>query len=361
MTKNISSLLLSLSVLLSALNSCAADSEAKINDEIPVGIERLSESVLVLTDVPPNGNVTAISTSRGIVVIDTGVSRSFGHGFRRIIERELKRSDFAYVINTHADRDHTFGNQAFRDATIVGHENCYLALDELKKTWDVEKKEYVSLHRERAARGRGKLKEMTSDSDQAGAERRRIAANELIASDLSSGQEIIFPDITFDDEMTLRSGDMSLRLYYLGEGHSNSDILVHVPQESLVVAGDAFIRNMLVCYAKCDKFDMARYFEILNTVLDAGDKVVYVTSGHGSSMTGKELLARRDYLGGLMEAIKRGYAEGLDLETVKRRLPLRDHSGLIDLIGRTPTGLENEHTGLIEKYWSVLQGASAGE
>lgn len=358
---SISGLLLSLFVLLSPLNCGGNGNEAKINDDIPVGIERLSKRALVLTDVPPSCNVTAIASSEGIIVIDTGVARSFGEGFRRIIEREFKRNDFAYVINTHADRDHTFGNQMFGDVTIIGHKNCRQALGELKMAWDVKKNEYVSLHKDRAERSLRELKEISADSDQADVLRRQIATNNFIASDLANGQEIILPNKIFEDSLTLRSGDITLSLYYLGEGHSNCDVLVHVPQESLIVVGDAFIRTMLICYMKQDKFDMARYSKILNKVLNDGTHVKYVVCGHGSFMTGEELCARRDYLDGLLEDIGQGHLESLDFETVRKGLSLDGFYNLARIIGRTPVELEDEHAALIEKYWSMLQSSSPSE
>ncbi len=359
--KSISSLLLPILVLLSPLNCRETINEAKIIDEIPIGIERLSERVLILNDVPPNGTVTAISTSKGIIVIDTGVSWSFGYGLRRIIERELKRTDFAYVVNTHADRDHTFGNQAFGDVTIIGHENCLRALRELKMAWDVKRDEYVSLHKERAAQGLRELKGMDTDPDRAAVKRRQVAANDRIASDLAEGQEIVLPSRTFDDRMALHSGDITLYLYYLGEGHSDSDILIHVPQENLIVAGDAFIKSMLICFMKQDRFDMARYSEILNTVLNGNAPVKYVICGHGSFMTGEELISRREYLDSLLEGIRQGRAEGLDFETVRRRLALDGYSDLTRLIGKAPVELEEEHAAIIQKYWSMLQSSNPSE
>lgn len=359
--KSISILILPIFALLSPINCRETVSETKIIDEIPVGIERLSERVLVLNDVPPNGSVTAISTGEGIIVIDTGVSWSFGYGFRRIIEREFKRTDFSYVINTHSDRDHTLGNQAFGGVTIIGHENCLKALRELKMAWYAKKNEYVSLHRERAERSLRELKEMAADSDEAGIKRRQLATNDLIASDLAEGQEIVLPTRTFDDCMTLIVGDIALHLYYMGEGHTDSDILIHVPQEKLIVAGDAFIKSMLICYMKRDKFDMARYSEILNTVLNGNAPVKHVICGHGSFMTGEELLARREYLDSLLESIGQGRAEGLDLETVSRRLLLEGYSNLARLIGKAPEELEEEHNALIEKYWSMLQSSNSSE
>ncbi len=353
--KKIFCLLISFFVLqLLLLNSQHVESIVTINTEIPVEVKRLSERVLVLTDVAPNGVVTAITTDKGIILIDTGVSWSFGREFRRIVEHEFKRNDFIYVINTHADRDHTFGNQAFKDAVIVGHENCHKSLQTLQREWDKRKDEYVSLHKGRAEKNIQELKETILDPDQASEKRRSVAINNVIASDLSEGQKIIPPIITFNDRMTLYSDDIDLHLYYMGEGHSDCDILVHVPQEGLIVAGDAFMKSMLIGYMKQDRFDMARYSEILNTVLNDRVRIKYAVCGHGPIMTFGELLAKRDYLKSLLEGIRQAYSDGADLKTVIQRLPLENYSHLTRLIGKTSAELNNEHKNIIEKYWSRL-------
>lgn len=356
MMKKMSVLLFPLLVPHVLLHSQEIKNEVRINNDILVNVKRLSKRVLVLNDVPPNGTVTAISTDKGNIIIDTGVSWSFGKSFRKIIEDEFKRADFAYVINTHADRDHTFGNQAFNDAAITGHNNCRRALQKLKIDWHVKKDEYITLHRTRADKNIQELKEMVLDFQQTRERRRLAAANNLIVSDLSEGQEIIPPAITFNDRMTLYCGDITLHMYYLGEGHSDCDILIHVPQESLIVAGDAFIKSMLICYMKQDKFDMARYSETLNAVLSGGRQTKYIVCGHGSPMTYDELLARRGYLDSLLEGINAGYSQKLDLDEVIKRLPLDSYSNLTGLIGKTSSELSEQHAEIIEKYWSLLQG-----
>jgi glyoxylase-like metal-dependent hydrolase (beta-lactamase superfamily II) len=359
--KKIFCLLFSLFVSLFLLYSQHIKSEVTINKEIPVEVKRLSERVLVLTDVSPNGVVTAISMDKGIIIIDTGVSWSFGKGFRRIVEHEFKRNDFIYVINTHADRDHTFGNQAFKDAIIVGHENCYKSLQRLKMEWDAKKNEYVSLHKSRAEKNIQEFKETIFNSDQVSRKRRLVATNKLIASNLSEGQEIILPTLTFNDQMTLHSGNITLHLYYLGEGHSDCDILIYVPQENLIVVGDALIKSMLICYMKQDKFDMSRYSEILNAVLNDSAQIQYAVCGHGSIMTFDELLARRDYLNDLLKGIKQGYVNGMDLELISKRFPLNNYSYLTRFINKSSIELKDQHTGIIEKYWSMLHGEGPNE
>jgi len=58
--------------------------------------------------------VIAINAKKGIVVIDAGISNSLTAKYRKIIEKEFNRKDFANLINTHSHWDHTGGNQVFR-------------------------------------------------------------------------------------------------------------------------------------------------------------------------------------------------------------------------------------------------------
>lgn len=354
-------LVLSPFVLIYPLHSQEVKRDTYVNEEITFEINRLSERVLVLANVSPNGIVTAISTVEGIIIIDTGISWSFGKRFRKIIEDEFKSNEFVYVINTHADRDHTFGNQIFNDAPIIGHENSYTALQRLKKEWDEKKNEYISLHTNRADSELQAMKEAPEDSDLVVKKRRSIAINKLIASDLSEGQVVIPPTLTFKKQSTLYAGEITLHLYYMGEGHSDCDILIHVPEENLVIAGDAFIQGMLICYLKQDKFDLSRYSEVINKILNTSTPVKFVVCGHGSIMTADELLIRRDYLFDLMQGIKEGYIHGLDMETIIGRFPLDNYSNLTRFFGEVSAELINQHTEIIEKYWNFLQDEGRDE
>ena len=134
----------------------------------------------------------------------------------------------------------------------------------------------------------------------------------------------------------------------MGEGHSDGDVLIHLPEDRLVVAGDAFIKSMLIGYMKQKQFDMARYSEVLNAVLDDRARIENVVCGHGPLMTHDDLLVRRDYLDSLLEDIRQAYSEGTDLETVIQRLPLENYSYLTRLIGKASAELYDEHKTIIE-------------
>jgi len=131
-----------------------------------------------------SGNVTVLLSDEGVVLIDD----KFEMDHEGIMEniRSLTDHPVRYVINTHLHQDHSGGNARMQalSADVIASENA-----------------------------------------------RRIMA-ETQASGL--------PNITMDDHLRVYLGDMPIDLYYFGRGHTDGDIVVHLPEERLVVTGDLF-------------------------------------------------------------------------------------------------------------------------
>ncbi len=79
-------------------------------------------------------SIVAFATDKGIVVVDTFGVPEVDTQLREVIARELGRSDFRVLINTHEHGDHTGGNSAYADCTIVGHERIAPGLEEAAGT-----------------------------------------------------------------------------------------------------------------------------------------------------------------------------------------------------------------------------------
>ena len=47
-------------------------------------------------------------------------------------------------------------------------------------------------------------------------------------------------DITFKDEFSLDMGDVHVEMKYFGKAHSNSDIIIHIPELKILFTGDLF-------------------------------------------------------------------------------------------------------------------------
>jgi len=137
-----------------------------------------------------------------VLLVDTRITHRQG---REIADdlRELTRDPVTIVVNTHWHHDHTFGNHTFRPVTIWGHERCPPRMLEL-------------------------------------GERMRASVAESLPDLAADVAEVIIdpPDRTFGEHARVEVGDRMIELRYLGRGHTDSDIVVEVPDAGVVFAGD---------------------------------------------------------------------------------------------------------------------------
>jgi len=145
--------------------------------------------------------IGVIGGASGLVVIDTRAS----HRLADELREELKAlpGSIAAVVNTHGHWDHVFGNGRFIESPIWGHVRC------------------ASMVVERGEEMRTKLIERaTSEAD--------------------DFREVVLtpPNRVLEDEATLDLGDRQVELRYLGLGHTDNDIVITVPDASLLFAGD---------------------------------------------------------------------------------------------------------------------------
>lgn len=131
-----------------------------------------------------SGNVTVLVGERAVVLIDD----KFPQNHDGIMEhvRSITDAPVRYVINTHLHPDHVGGNPALQElgADVLASENA-----------------------------------------------RRIMAEREVPG---------LPNITMGDFLRIYLDDMPIDLHYFGRGHTDGDIVVHLPEERLLVAGDLF-------------------------------------------------------------------------------------------------------------------------
>src|SRR3954451_20579996 len=151
-------------------------------------------------------NVTAIGSSRGLVVVDTHGSTAAGPTILDDLRRLGARS-VAAVVNTHWHWDHSFGNAAFReqdpDVPIHAHEDAARML--------ADKGEYM----------KGRFAESEDPH-----------RDDVVATDL------VIPDHTFSSTRSLDLGDRLVELVFPGRGHTDGDVLVRVPDVDVMLGGD---------------------------------------------------------------------------------------------------------------------------
>ena len=143
--------------------------------------------------------IGVIGGDTGLVVIDTRSSHRLADELRADLE-QLPGS-LAAVVNTHGHWDHAFGNARFLPAPIWGHVRCAAMIVE-----------------------RG--------------DEMRIRAKRSYPSEAIGEVELTPPTELFEESATLDLGDRQVELRYLGRGHTDNDIVVVVPDASVLFAGD---------------------------------------------------------------------------------------------------------------------------
>lgn len=262
----------------------AADSQSSPADY--VCIERLSSRVVLAywRGTDRRCSLTAIQSSKGLAIVDTEVSPRIMAPIKQRIEKIFGRSDWIYVINTHAHDNHAGGNSLFQGATIVGHEN--LAED---MQWLIDKQgqpEWKQRDLDRIAGSIRNLRALLPQAAGSQANTRPIHGEigfwELHARDLREGYQIVKPSLTFSGRHTLDLGDLQLELVFFGKGHSLSDTLVYIPQEKLLVTGAiVYQRGQLPeIGARTELRDVERFLTILDGFLAPDVRIDRVVPSH---------------------------------------------------------------------------------
>ena len=149
-------------------------------------------------------NSGIIVGDNSVLVIDSLRVPSFARDLIKDI-RHITDKPVQYVIDTHSHWDHTWGNEEFPEATIIGHENCYDEMVDVE--WNRQWKDKIK------------------------------AANDPWSEEAQS-VNITPPSVTFETSMRLFFGGREIILKYLGKAHTSGDIVIHLPGEKLLFTGD---------------------------------------------------------------------------------------------------------------------------
>lgn len=214
-------------------------------------VQKLAEGVYAVIRKEPPGlmvdaNNVFIINDDDVVVVDANgapsITREVLNALRKLTSKPVK-----YVINTHWHDDHIRGNQVYRDAfpgvEFIGHAAMR---DYLPNQGAVNRKQFLdsapqflqvikgSLEKNKSLTGQ----DLTPEERDSYSSDIRLA--EFVLSDGAAAQAIL-PTITIEDRLTLYRGSRVIDIRHLGSGHTAADIVVHLPREGIVIAGDLVV------------------------------------------------------------------------------------------------------------------------
>ena len=236
-------------------------------EEIPITIENVAGAVYCLYG--SGGNIGIFVGEDSLLIVDAQYAKTADAVMAKI--KELSPKKIEYLINTHYHGDHTSGNPIIgKDAQIISQQNC--------------KKSLLA----------GLKPEDTPES---------IGA----------------PNKTFDTEMTITLGDETVRLVYMGPGHTSGDTIVIFDKAKVIHAGDLFFHGMPPYIDVKDGSDTQNWVRTIQALAEKHPDFK-VIPGHGKVTTMKEYVKFADYLNVLIKevstAIKAGKTKEQAVESI---------------------------------------------
>lgn len=309
---------------------------------------RPNDRVLVIR--PGGGsptNTVAIASDKGIVVIDTGMSRSLASIIRKKIEQEFNRNDFIYLINTHHHNDHIFGNQVYSDIPIIAHDLCPVRMRE-----EMSSPEKVIEWCDGVI---ARLEKQTSTMEKDSADYQRlvnlVGYYNIIKRDQQSGFTPTYPNVTFNDRLNLDLGDLKISIFHFPGLHSDDDILIYLHEDKILISGDAVIGEdwMPMLFGPQNLEHLFRAWE---DILKSGVDQIIV--GHpGNEVSPETFRMRYKYFTELYEKIKSAKKNGLSLEEAKSALSLESEFPYMkDVKIKSNSSWPSFHEHSIEVLWN---------
>ena len=215
---------------------------------------------------------------------------------REMIEHYSKvwKAPARRVVNTHYNGDHCWGNQLFPEAEIIGHRRCAESFSKENPT---------ALQ---AVKG-------MDVSGQPGL----VGLQRGLAPWDFAGIELKPPSVIFDDRLTIELDGFPVEMVYVGPAHTDSDVIVHLPESRVVFTGDIVFR---LCSPIGWEGTYARWIAALDHIISLDPDVV--VPGHGSPCGVEGPREMRAYLVYVREEARRFFEAGLSVDEAARRIDL---------------------------------------
>ncbi len=233
---------------------------------------KISDRVSFYTSSSGLTNGTIIESEKGIVIVDSMIVPKDSKAFYEEIKKIGK--PIKYLINTHWHSDHCYGNRfiAEKETIIIAHQD-YL------ETLKAEKEEL------------GKKSDYITDQ-----------------------KNLIFPQITFSNSLTLDMG-FNIEIHNM-PGHSFDSIIVYLPEEKILIAGDTILNSdgikLALPYFYWGDIDLLCYSLEKIGMYD----IELIIPGHGVQVTPDKIRFDLTYLNNLKELFYQFLSKNKNLELI---------------------------------------------
>lgn len=226
-------------------------------------------------------NAYAVKTKEGWVVIDSLSTPELSKEFISLLKKKYNQP-VKYLVITHYHLDHYFGASEFKKekAVIVAHEN-------LKNLYE---EGYLDTYLENIKK---------------------------LFGDIFKNVKLTKPDVTVKDRYSFKLGEKNFVILSMTPAHTNTDIVVYLPKEKVLFAGDLVYKNRIPFVG--DSFSNSKNW--LN-VLEKMKKmdIDVILAGHNEPLDKSAIDFTYRYISFLREEISKMKDEDIEYDKIKEKL-----------------------------------------
>jgi glyoxylase-like metal-dependent hydrolase (beta-lactamase superfamily II) len=296
-----------------------------------------------------NCNGAVILLDDGVMVVDTfskpSAARALLEQIKSITPKAVK-----YVVDTHFHWDHYYGNEVYLGAWPAGVE--IISTEATRQNIQQRgiprvKREILEVPKEietlRAALAQA------ADATKKAEIQENLRQTEAYLAELKV-MRVTLPTLTFGRSLTLYQKSRTVEILWLGKGHTDGDAVVYLPQDKVIITGDA-LHGWTPYMGDSYPYDWIHMLEA-TAKLDFD----YIIGGHGDVMRGKgQFQMWQQYFHDLLAETAAAYAQGATLEETRQRVA----AVLVPkYTGKMPATFPQDVVGNIEKAYRVVSGAT---
>lgn len=239
-------LLLLFAILFATINNAPAQDK-----KVEFNTLQLSDTIYML--MGRGGNVGISTGVDGLYIIDDQVRPVTTQLLQAI--RKISNKPIRFVINTHYHGDHTGGNETIGSAgaVIISHEN-------IRKRMSTEQ---VSI---------------------------------FMNNTTPPYAKAALPVVTFNDRLSLHLNGETATAYYVANGHTDGDSIIHFPVSNVIHMGDMYFNDQYP-YVDLDAGGSIQGMVLAaDLALSMTNESTRVIPGHGPLAMAEDLKTYRDFL-----------------------------------------------------------------
>jgi glyoxylase-like metal-dependent hydrolase (beta-lactamase superfamily II) len=251
-------------------------------------VQKLANGVWALIHI--NGgyaicNAGIIDLGDGVLVFDPFMSPEPAQEIKKAA-LALTGHPIKWVVNSHFHNDHIGGNQVFENVQIISTERTRELIAKFQPEEIASDKKEIP----------DELEEYKMD----------LGYNEALVR-VDDTLRVVLPDLTFTDQLIIHGTKRSVYLLTYGEGHTESDAFLWLPNEKIAFLGDLiFIQNQ-PCIGDGN---MDHWTNYLDSILRLGPKKL--VPGHGPMGTIADIDSMKTYFGSVRNRATDYFKKGIE-------------------------------------------------